>query len=129
MTYNVQSTNQAKKDIDEIFEYITIELCNQDFAKSFLNKLFRIEERLSVFPNIGTNVNNPYLKRNDIQKTFIDNFILYFVVDEDKKIVHILRIVYAKRNQENMDSVRYKHHFFKGRANRQRILGLIVGRK
>ena len=43
-----------------------------------------------------------YLKRNDIQKTFIDNFILYFVVDEDKKIVHILRIVYAKRNQENI---------------------------
>jgi len=99
MIYDVQITDKAKRDLNEIVKYIKGILVNPDAASSLLDDFFRQKSFLAK---------NPYMfPRRSILKLhkkgyhrfiFKNNYIALYLIDEKKKIVTIMYILYAKRD-------------------------------
>lgn len=105
MEYNNFSyylTNRAQNDLTNIVEYIDRELCNNDAAISFIQHFEKEMENLCKFPNIGLRLNNIYLKRNDICKVTVKNYIVYYFVEKRKNMIVVVRIGHSLQNQDNL---------------------------
>ena len=43
---------------------------------------------------------NKFLTRRDVRRILIKNYIAYYIIDDDKSCIVILRVVYGKRDQD-----------------------------
>ena len=100
--YKYQFTKKAKVDLDDIINYIAIELSNSKAASDFLDKLQRILEETVSFPESGSLVHNEFLPNLGIRKKPIDNYIMYYLHNFTEKSILVLRIIYGRRNIEEM---------------------------
>lgn len=50
MKYSVYITNQAERDLCEIYEYIAFELCSPEIASKFIYKIERHIQGLELLP-------------------------------------------------------------------------------
>lgn len=91
-------TEKAERDLDEILKYITFEILNPIAAQNFGKKIFEMIELLRLFPDSGAFVDNEFLSDKSIHKLLVDNYYIYYKVDYNKKVILIVRIIYAKRN-------------------------------
>ena len=91
-------TNKAESDLDEIIRYIKIDLANPISASNFIDCLLDSINEIVAFPESGSFVNNEYLIAKNVRKKLIKNYIMYYVCDEENKIIYILRIIYGKRD-------------------------------
>ena len=97
-----QFTNSAKQDLDEILNYISNVLYNQNAAIDFYNRLKEAIERIRDFPNLYPIVENEFITEKNIRKIIVKNYIVYYLYKEAEKTVVLLRIVYSKRNLEEV---------------------------
>lgn len=95
-------TKKAEEDLDSILNYIAMELSNPSSAKLFFDQVFNDLDRLCSFPKSCPVVNNDFLKINNIRKLIINNFLLYYIFDESNLKIIVLRIVYGKRNNNEI---------------------------
>ena len=100
--YSYVLTEIAEADIDEAFEYIAIDLSNQDAAANFADELENKLEELCKAPKTGRLIKNEYLKRDDVRRILVGNFIAYYFIDDEKKNIVVLRVVYGKRDQNKI---------------------------
>lgn len=100
--YNYVLTENAEADIDEAFDYIANELVNPDAASAFADELEEKLEEICKTPKAGRPVHNPYLKRDDIRRVLVKNYITYYLIDEKKENIVVLRVVYSRRNQDKV---------------------------
>lgn len=96
-------TKTAAADLDETLNYISRELSNPTAAQSFLQKMETAISAIRTFPLSGSPVENPYVKRNDIRKTMVGNYVLYYLPDHLKHEIVILRIVYGQRDRDRIE--------------------------
>ena len=47
-------------------------------------------------------VHNEYIKRDDVRKVMVGNYVVYYVYEAKKRLITILRIVYGARNLEEI---------------------------
>ena len=97
--YGYELTDRAEKDIDEIAGYIRDELSNASAAMNFLNDVEQCIRRLCDFPFSGSRIFVEYLPGKNVRRKVIGNYLLYSRVQQEKKRVRILRVVYGSRNQ------------------------------
>jgi len=105
MEYNNFSyylTNRVQNDLNNIVKYIDRELCNRDAAISFIQYFEKEMDNLCKFPNIGSRLNNRYLKRNDICKVTVKNYIVYYFVEKSKNMIVVVRIGHSLQNQDDL---------------------------
>lgn len=95
-------TDSAKQDLDEILNYISNVLYNQNAAIDFYNRLKEAIERIRDFPNLYPIVENEFITEKNIRKIIVKNYIVYYLYKEAEKTVVLLRIVYSKRNLEEV---------------------------
>ena len=100
--YNYVLTESAEADVDEAFDYIANELLNPDAASAFADELEKKLEEICKTPKAGRLVHNPYLKRDDIRRVLVKNYIAYYLVDEDEAKIVVLRIIYNRRDQDKL---------------------------
>lgn len=100
--YGYVLTEIAESDIDETIAYISEDLSNPDAASSFLDDLEQKISEICKNPRTGRLVNNEYLKRNDVRRFLVGNYISYYIIDEETRNIVILRIIYGKRNQNEL---------------------------
>ena len=98
--YSYILTETAETDVDEAFDYITNELVNPEAAAALADELEQKLEEVCRAPKTGRLVQNPYLKRPDIRRVLVKNYIAYYLIDEDELTIIILRFVYNKRDQD-----------------------------
>jgi plasmid stabilization system protein ParE len=91
-------TETAEADIDEALEYIAVDLSHPDAASSFADELEEKLGELCKAPKTGRLVENEYLKRDDVRRILVGNFIAYYLIDEDNGHIVVLRVVYGKRS-------------------------------
>ncbi len=96
--YRFKFTHKAESDLDGIIEYISLELCNQRAAIDFIDKLRNILDETCMFPQSGALIDNELLGNSEIRKKIVNNYILYYISDDEAKEIKVLRIVYARRN-------------------------------
>ena len=95
-------TEKAESDLDEILGYISLNLGNPTAAKSFYEELFSKIDLIRDFPESCEKVRNEYVKRDDVRKALVGNYVVYYVHEPKEMLVTILRIVYGGRNLEEL---------------------------
>ena len=68
--------------------------------KKLFEKIIEVINNICLFPMSYPVVDNEFIHRNDIRKVIINNYIMYYIFEEDKNMVSIIRILYGKRNLE-----------------------------
>lgn len=86
---------QANKDIRAIYEYIALSLMSPENADA---QLSRLEERINNLDNLPKRF--PIYK-NDIRIMPVDNYLVFYMVDDHLKDVSVLRVMYGKHDIEN----------------------------
>ncbi|MBR5427006.1 MAG: type II toxin-antitoxin system RelE/ParE family toxin [Clostridia bacterium] len=102
--YSFFFTEIAAADLNETLDYISEELSNPTAAQSFIQKMETAISTIRTFPLSGSPVDNPYVKRNDIRKVPVGNYVLYYLPDHFKHEIIILRIVYGPRDRDQIET-------------------------
>ena len=100
--FGYRLTKRAESDLDGIVSYIAVELANPQAASDFVDKLQDNIEEAIVFSESGFLVDNEFLQVENVRKKLVGNYIMYYLSDEKEKIIYILRIVYGKRNMDEI---------------------------
>ena len=102
MTYRIEMTDQAENDLREIFEYVAFSLLAPDNAVRLLN---RMEDRISALFQMPQRF-KPYDKEpwnsRGLRMMPVDNFIVFYIPDSDKRIVTVIRVMYGGRDIDNV---------------------------
>ena len=96
--FGYRLTKRAESDLDGIVSHLAVELANPQDASDFVDKLQDNIEEIRAFPESGSRVDNEFLQVENIRKKLIGTYIMYYLPDTGKKIIHILRITYSKQN-------------------------------
>ncbi len=100
--YGYVLTEKAEADINETFEYIAFDLSNADAAEAFIDEFESIINETCKAPKTGRRVDNEYLKRDDVYRFLVNNYIAYYLIDEATHNVVVLRVVYGGRDQDRI---------------------------
>ena len=101
MIYEVEVSEQADRDLREIFEYIAFELQSPENA---IGQLDRLEEQilsLDAMPKRYRKYEKEPWKSRGLRVLQVDNYVVLYIPDSDKKVVTILRVMYAGRDIDN----------------------------
>ena len=88
--------------LDGIVSYIAVELSNPQAASDFVDKLGKVIDEIRSFPESGSYVNNEFLSDTEIRKKLIGSYIMYYLPVKEEKMIYVVRIVYGKRNMEEI---------------------------
>ena len=100
--YTICLTPIADQDIEEISDYIAYELKNEIAAVDFLEKLEYQILRLEEFPFSCEVVTEKLLRLKGYRKLLVNNDIVFYIVDEQKREVDIVRVLYAMRAYKDL---------------------------
>lgn len=100
--YNYILTELALKDLDDILQYISEDLSNKQAAQNLGKKVFETIDTIREFPKSGMCVDNEFVTDKTVRKVQIDNYLLYYNVADSQNMLYVLRIVYAKRNLDEI---------------------------
>ncbi len=93
----------AKKDMDEIVYYISFNLKNKKAALDSANEFIKNANNILTF-SYGASEYTSLV--NKLEYTYrcvkIKNFYMFYVIDEDKKVITIVRVLYRKRNIDKL---------------------------
>ena len=100
--FGYRLTRRAEADLDEIVSYIAVELANLQAASDFMDKLQDNIEEARSFPESGSLVGNEFLQMEHVRKKLVGNYIMYYLPEMEEKMIYVLRIVYGKRNMDEI---------------------------
>jgi len=86
----------AKKDLNEIREYITEELQNQTAAKNVLTRITKKLRSLTEFPGMGAPLSSVADVETDYRFLVCGNYTAFYRYD--KEAVYIARVLYGRRD-------------------------------
>lgn len=98
MSFEVEITVAAQHDVENIYSYISENLCNKQAAARFISALRENMAMLENMPESYPLVNDEYLKNIGIRFIAIKNYIAFYITSAEKKKVYILRVLYGRRN-------------------------------
>ena len=100
--YSYRFTEKAEQDFDQNLRYISVDLANPIAAQNLGRKMFEKIDVVRAFPDSGAPIDNEFLSDKAIKKLLVDNYIIYYKAHYDEKIISIVRIVYGKRNLDEI---------------------------
>ena len=99
--YKVQLSIQAKNDYKSIIRYIRYELLEpiiaEKYAELIRNELNSLEYQPQKFAIIDYDI----IKKYNFRKLIIKNYIAFYRINEDEKIVNVERILYNGTDWKN----------------------------
>ena len=96
--YKIQFSKDARDDLIDIYSYIKYNLQEPIIAKKLVKKLREEIYKLEDNPTIYTIIKDEFIKKRQIRKIKVNNYIVFYKVEENNSIVEIVRIMYARRN-------------------------------
>ncbi len=98
MIYEVEVSEQADSDLRGIFEYSAFELQSLENASGQLDRLEEQMLSLDTMPERYRRYEKEPLKSRGLRVLPVDNYVVLYIPDSDKKVVTILRVMYAGRD-------------------------------
>lgn len=96
--YNIYVSYLAEKDLEEIVLYIQNKLYAPKVALEFLDGFELFIENLSVMPFKNPLVKDKRLALKGYRFYIIDNYLIFYIINEKELCVDIHRILYSRRN-------------------------------
>ena len=100
--YKLIITKDAQHELDEIDNYITLQLCNPEAALDFLQDLAECYQNLAEHPYMYQASNDAHLKAKGYRKAVIKNYILLYKVDDVAETVTIYGVFYGPSEYYNL---------------------------
>ena len=88
----------ARKDMIEIVRYISRELQNPDAADRLAVELVNAAESVLTFPYAAPAYQPIRSLKHEYRKILVQNYLMFYWVDEEERLVTVARVVYAKRD-------------------------------
>jgi len=98
MIYEVEVSEQADNDLRGIFEYIAFELQSPENASGQLDRLEEQILSLDTMPERYRKYEKEPWKSRGLHVLPVDNYVVLYISDIDKRVVTILRVMYAGRD-------------------------------
>ena len=96
--YKLEYLPVARKDMLEIVRYISRELQNPGAADHLAVELVDAAESVLSFPYAPPAYQPIRPLKHKYRKILVQNYLMFYWVDEEKKLVTVARVVYAKRD-------------------------------
>ena len=98
MRYSVSVTEEAKRDLRSIINYIAFRLKSPMAAQNLLDEIEEQIEGLAQFPErFQLYELEPWRSRN-LRTVSVKNFVILYIPDIETKVVNVYRIFYGKRD-------------------------------
>ncbi|MFA5719756.1 MAG: type II toxin-antitoxin system RelE/ParE family toxin [Acholeplasmataceae bacterium] len=94
-------SSDAYSDINQIVVFITLESKSKEIAISYLDKLETAILSLGMFPQRGSNPRYKILKNQGFKFLIVENHLVFYKINEEKKLVIVYRIVHQKNSYHN----------------------------
>jgi addiction module RelE/StbE family toxin len=100
--YKLEYLPTARQDMIGIARYITRNLANPEAAEKLSVELIEAADSLSAFPyaNPAYIPIKPVL--HEYRKFLVQNYLIFYRVDEKTKTVTVTRVIYARRDHEKL---------------------------
>ncbi|HSW99500.1 MAG TPA: type II toxin-antitoxin system RelE/ParE family toxin [Patescibacteria group bacterium] len=85
---------KAEQDLNSLFEYINNNLPNGIAAHTIVEKILRLSQKLSTFPEMGASLKTIDNRLDGYRYLIADNYLLIYKITDAE--VFIMRILYAK---------------------------------
>lgn len=100
--YKIQFSKDARNDLIDIYSYIKYNLQEPNIAKKLIEKIKQEIYKLEDSPTMYSIIDDDYIRKLEIRKIKINNYIVFYKVEQEKKMVEIVRIMYERRNWLNI---------------------------
>lgn len=101
LNFKVEYSPSARKDLLGIHDHITNELMNPEAASRYIVLIISSADSLAVSPK-RCMVRKKDSKGREIRIFPVKNYLIIYYVDDDTQTVNILRVVYSKRNLDEI---------------------------
>ncbi len=102
MRYKVRLTDNAIRQMHDTVAYISKELSAPDTASKWLDKMEKEIASLDYMPKSVPLIDEEPWRSNGIRKTAVDNFLIYFWIDDTALVVWVTAVVLGHRNQKDV---------------------------
>ena len=100
MIYEVKIADQARLDLKMIYEYIANVLIEPIIAEKQYSRIENAIYSLNQMPErFRQYAKEPWWSRN-LRVMPVDNYIVLYIVNNEKRMVMVIRIMYGARNIE-----------------------------
>lgn len=100
--YTIKVTPKAAEDLDNVYRYISEELFATSAATNIMERIEKEIMKLRKFPFFCNYVADEYLRNKGYRKLIDDNYIVFYLAQEEMKHVIIMRVLYGKQKYENL---------------------------
>ncbi len=104
--YSIIYSSEAVEDIKEIYSYIAFELKEPIIARNQVNRIRKMVRSLEYMPMRYACVDWESRKSINMRKVIADNYVIFYLVDDDIKTVSIVRIFYGGRDIQGIVSLK-----------------------
>ena len=91
--FEVIFTKKARRQVEEIYKYIALNLHNDPAAKKLMQKIDSTVRNLAKFPDL-----HPVSRMRKYRKCVIDGYLLFYKVDKKNKAVYVMAVYHALQN-------------------------------
>lgn len=97
--YKLEFLPIAQQDMVEIVQYISNELRNPTAVVELLaEELISAADSIRTFPYANSQYIPLRTLAHEYRKLLIQNYLMFYWVDEKKKLITVARVIYAQRN-------------------------------
>ena len=100
MKYEVQSTDIARLDLKNIYIYIADTLLEPVIAEKQYSRIEKAVYSLDTMPERFRQYEIEPWRSRKLRIMTVDNYLVFYTVDNKNRIVTVTRIMYGKRNIE-----------------------------
>jgi plasmid stabilization system protein ParE len=96
--YRIEISAPAEDDLRNIVRYISAQLSAPMTALKMMETIEKAVSELAYMPKSYPPVLDEHLSAAGYRKLIVKNHIVFFTINEEKKVVDIIRILYARRD-------------------------------
>ena len=100
--YKVRFAHKAERDLREAKDYIAKHLLNPEAAYRLLDSTQKAVDSLSVFPKRNPLVREPLIASQGIRWTQVQQYLLFYTVEESEKTVIVLHFLSARQDWKRL---------------------------
>lgn len=96
--YRLEYLPMARQDMTDIARYISHELDNPEVAERLAMEMIEAADKLTDFPYANPAYHPVRPLKQEYRRLLVQNYIMFYCVDEAKKLITIMRVIYARRD-------------------------------
>ncbi|MCD8045406.1 MAG: type II toxin-antitoxin system RelE/ParE family toxin [Clostridiales bacterium] len=93
---------QAQADLEDIFRYISEELCNPDAAVALIDNMEEALDTVCLNPFMCPLVRSSLMKDKTLRKLIVKNYIIFYRPVEQKREIQVVRVLYGMMDYEKI---------------------------